>query len=261
MQGATQNSMEACPLKDFIKMPAHKTLLSRWAPNLALVLASLAALSLPARAATSQPAPLAGNARPVIEQFLQNQAAGLPGQVIITIDTPMSGALPACDALEPFLPGGARLWGRVSVGVRCTSGQPWTRYVPAYVAIRSNYYVAARPISAGQVLTLADAAVREGDLAALPRDVVVDPAHFDGVTTLNTIASGAPLRRESLRAAVAVQQGQNIRMRTRGPGFVVSTEGKAMASAAIGATVQVKMSGGQLLSGIVLADGTVERAH
>ena len=173
----------------------------------------------------------------------------------------MSGALPACDALEPFLPGGARLWGRVSVGVRCTSGQPWTRYVPAYVAIRSNYYVAARPISAGQVLTLADAAVREGDLAALPRDVVVDPAHFDGVTTLNTIASGAPLRRESLRAAVAVQQGQNIRMRTRGPGFVVSTEGKAMASAAIGATVQVKMSGGQLLSGIVLADGTVERAH
>jgi flagella basal body P-ring formation protein FlgA len=195
----------------------------------------------------------------VIEAFLQNQAAGLPGRVVITIDTPMSGALPPCDALEPFLPGGARLWGRVSVGVKCSSGQPWTRYVPAYVAVHGNYYVAARPIGAGQVLTLADAAVREGDLTALPRGVVVDPAQFDGVTTLNTIASGAPLRRESLRAAMAVQQGQNVRVRARGPGFTVSTEGKAMTNAAIGAMVRIKTPGGQLLSGTVLADGSVER--
>lgn len=242
-------------------MPAPRTLLSRFAPSLALLLAGLAGFGLPARAATSQPAPLAGEARPVIENFLQGQAAGLPGRVVITIDTPMSGALPPCDALEPFLPGGARLWGRVSVGVRCNSGQPWTRYVPAYVAVHGNYYVAARPINAGQVLTPADAAQREGDLTALPRGVVVEAAQFDGVTALNSIASGAPLRRESLRAAVAVQQGQNVRLRTRGAGFTVSTEGKAMASAAAGAMVQVKMAGGQLLSGRVLADGTVERVH
>jgi flagella basal body P-ring formation protein FlgA len=251
---------KSCPLKDSIKMPAPRTLLSRLASSLALVLASLAAFSLPpAHAATPQPAPLAGDARPVIEQFLQNQAAGLPGRVVITIDTPMSGALPPCDALEPFLPGGARLWGRVSVGVKCNAGQPWTRYVPAYVAVHGNYYVAARPISAGQVLALADAAVREGDLTALPRGVVVDAAQFDGVTALNSIASGAPLRREALRAAVAVQQGQNVRLRARGPGFTVSSEGKAMANAAVGALLKVKMPGGQLLSGTVLADGTVER--
>lgn len=242
-------------------MPAPTTLLSRFASSLVLVMASVAALSPPARAATPQPAPLAGEARPVIEQFLQNQAAGLPGKVVITIDTPMSGALPTCDTLEPFLPGGARLWGRVSVGVKCNTGQPWTRYVPAYVAVHGSYYVAARPISAGQLLTLADAAVRQGDLTALPRGVVVDAAQFDGVTALNSIASGAPLRRESLRAAVAVQQGQNIRMRTRGPGFVVSTEGKAMSSAAVGAMIRVKTPGGQLLSGTVLADGSVERVY
>ena len=247
-------------MKDPIQMPVPTTLLSRFASSLAL--ACLAAFSVsPARAATSQPAPLAGDARPVIEQFLQNQAAGLPGRVVITIDTPMSGALPACDALEPFLPGGARLWGRVSVGVKCNSGQPWTRYVPAYVAVHGSYYVAARPIAAGQVLAAADAAVREGDLTALPRGVVVHAAQFDGVTALNSIASGAPLRRESLRAAVAVQQGQTVRMRARGPGFTVSTEGKAMANAAVGALLQVKTPGGQLLSGTVLADGTVERAQ
>ena len=242
-------------------MPAPTTLPTWFATRLVLVLASLAASSLPARAATSLPAPLVGSARPVIENFLQQQAAGLPGRVVITIDTPMSGALPPCDALEPFLPGGARLWGRVSVGVRCSAGQPWTRYVPAYVAVHGNYYVAARPISAGQVLTPADAAVREGDLTALPRGVVVDAAQFDGVTALTSIASGAPLRRESLRAAIAVLQGQNVRLRARGAGFTVSTEGKAMASAAAGALVQVRTAGGQMLSGIALADGTVERVR
>lgn len=242
-------------------MPVPTTLPTRFATCLALVLASLAAFSLPAQAVGPHPAPLAGDARPVIENFLQQQAAGLPGRVVITIDTPISGALPPCDVLEPFLPGGARLWGRVSVGVRCSAGQPWTRYVPAYIAVHGNYYVAARPLSAGQVLTPADAAVREGDLTALPRGVVVDVAQFDGVTALNSIASGAPLRRESLRAAIAVQQGQNVRLRARGAGFTVSTEGKAMASAAVGALVQVKTAGGQLVSGIALADGTVERVH
>jgi flagella basal body P-ring formation protein FlgA len=34
-----------------------------------------------------------------------------------------------------------------------------------------------------------------------------------------------------------------------------------MASAAAGALVQVKTAGGQLVSGIALADGTVERVH
>jgi len=141
---------------------------------LPLVLATLAALTMPARSATSRPAPLSGSARPVIEHFLLSQTAGLPGKVGISIDTPMSGALPPCETLEPFLPSGVRLWGRVSVGVRCSTNQPWTRYVPAYIAVVGTYYVAARPINAGQALTLADAAVREGDLTTLPGSVEPD---------------------------------------------------------------------------------------
>jgi flagella basal body P-ring formation protein FlgA len=228
---------------------------------LALGLAALASLSVPARSATSQPMPLSGSARPVIEQFLWRQAAGLPGKVGITIDTPISGALPACESPEPFLPSGARLWGRLSVGVRCQSDQPWTRFVPAYIAVRSVYYVAVRPLPAGQVLTLADATAREGDLTALPRGVIVDPVQFNGATTLNQVASGAPLRRELLRGAEAVQRGQTVRVRTQGTGFVVSAEGKAMTSAAVGAPIQVKMQGGTLVSGIVGPDGMVERAN
>lgn len=240
-----------------MKMPTHRSLLRYAAVALPMVLASMAVLTTPARSA----APLSGSARPAIEQFLLSQTAGLPGKVAISIDTPLSGALPPCEALEPFLPSGARLWGRVSVGVRCSANQPWTRYVPAYIAVVGPYYVAARPIDAGQALTPADAAVREGDLTTLPNSVIVDPAQLNGVITSNRIASGAPLRRELLRGVAIVQQGQSIKVVTQGVGFVISTEGKAMTNAAVGAIIQVKMQGGQLLSGIVRADGIVERPN
>jgi flagellar basal body P-ring formation protein FlgA len=221
----------------------------------------LAGVTMPAHGARQLPAPLSGDARPVIEQFLANQTSGLPGKVVISIDTPLSGALPPCETLEPFLPGRARLWGRISVGVRCMSGQPWTRYVPAYIAVTGSYHVAARAISAGQALAPADIALREGDLTTLPASVVIDPVQLIGMTASNAIASGAPIRRELLRGAMLVQQGQNIKVVSRGAGFVVSAEGKAMTDAALGAVVQVKMQGGQLLSGIVRPNGVVERSH
>ena len=239
-------------------MPPYKTLLSHVAPALSMVLAAMAML-MPARGAAPLALPLSGSAVTVIERFLLAQTTGLPGKVSITLDTPRSGALPSCEEPEAFLPPGTRPWGRISVGVRCNENPPWTRYVAAHIAIVGSYYVAARPIAAGQALTLADVAVREGDLATLPASVVVDPAQLSGVVASNRIAPGAPIRRELLRAVVLVQQGQSIRIVTRGAGFVASAEGKAMTDAAAGAVVQVKMQGGQLLSGIVRPDGIVER--
>ena len=237
-------------------MPLHRTLLSLVAPAMCCV---LAAMAMPARGATPLALPLSGSAGPAIEQFLLVQTAGLPGKVSITLDTPRLGALPPCEAPEAFLPPGARPWGRVSVGVRCNESPPWTRYVAAQIALVASYYVAARPIAAGQALTPADVSVRQGDLATLPASVVVDPAQLSGVVASNRIASGAPIRRELLRGVVLVQQGQSIKVVTRGAGFVAGAEGKAMTDAAAGAVVQVKMQGGQLLSGIVRPDGIVER--
>jgi flagella basal body P-ring formation protein FlgA len=230
-------------------------------PCYAAVSMILAMAAFAPEARSAAPELLSGSARPVIEKFLRTQSVGLPGKVSITLHTPQSGALPPCEAVEPFLPRGARLWGRVSVGVRCAEGQPWTRYVQAYVSVVGNYYVAARQIDAGETLTPADTARREGDLTTLPASIIGDPAQLNDVTVLNRIALGAPIRRELLRAVSVVQQGQNVKVVTQGPGFVVSTEGKAMTHAAVGAVIQVKIQSGQLISGIVGVDGTVELSN
>ena len=238
-----------------MKMPARKP------GRVCAALALFMMLSVPAMgvyAAKSLPTPLSGNLQPVIERFLLSQTAGLPGKVSITINTPMSGALPACDAAEPFLPNGARLWGRVSVGIRCNAERPWTRYVPAYIAVTANYYVTTRQINAGETLATTDFALREGDLTALPHNVITNSSQLNGVIAVNRIASGAPLRGEQLRGTVAIHSGQNVKVMTQGAGFVASTEGRAMTNAAVGATVQVKTQGGRLVTGIAHEDGTIE---
>lgn len=235
-------------------------------PFRALVPASLAlllawpALPLTASGASLPTPPPAADAQAQIERFLLRQTTGLPGKVNISVDASQLAALPPCAAPEPFLPSGSRLWGRLSVGLRCHTDHAWTRYVSSYIGVLGPYYVAARQINAGQALTPADTQLREGDLTTLPGGVIADPAQLSGVVAASRIASGALLRRELLRAVALVQRGQNVKVVTQGSGFVVSSEGKAMTDAPAGAVIQVKMEGGHLLSGIVRPDGMVQRS-
>ena len=203
-------------------------------------------------------APLAGDARAAVDSLLQAQSAGLPGKVSIRVEAPASGPLPACDALEAFLPRGAAVWGRLSVGLRCHSGQkPWTRYVLARVAVEGRYFVAARNIDTGQALGASDFIARDGDLTALPRSVVTDPAELQGLVAANRIAAGAPLRRELMRGVAVIQQGQTIKVVAEGPGYVVSTEARAMTSAGAGAAVRARTVDGRIVSGVADEEGQI----
>ncbi len=196
-----------------------------------------------------------------IERFLRQEADGLPGRVQIQLAARATADWPACADPQPFLPAGVRAWGRVSVGVRCAAPAPWTRYASAYVAVMAPYQVAARSIAAGEALAGDAAQAREGDLAALPAGVVTDPAELAGKVAVNRIAAGAPLRRELLRGALVIRQGQEVRVVVHGPGFTAGIEGKALSDAAVGATVQVRTRNGKVLSGVAREDGAVERAH
>ena len=63
------------------------------------------------------------------------------------------------------------------------------------------------------------------------------------------------------RMKTALQQGQTVRTVTKGPGFSVSSEAKALANAVDGQVVQVKATNGQTLSGVARTGGVVEVSH
>lgn len=190
--------------------------------------------------------------------FLQQQIAGLPGKSTATVTTAFPRGLAACTTLEPFLPTGARLWGRTTVGVRCAGERPWTVYLQAKVAVQATYYVAARQIAPGEPLSAADLVARDGDLTVLPLAVITDPAQAVGATALARISAGLPLRQDMLKSAASVSAGQTVRVVAAGPGFTISAEGSVLANAAPGQSVRVRMAAGQIVTAIVKDAGTVE---
>ncbi|SAK43630.1 flagellar basal body P-ring biosynthesis protein FlgA [Caballeronia temeraria] len=218
---------------------------------------SAAIAAAPAAPATMQDGE---SIRAVTLAFLQQQAAGLPGKVEITVTPVFPRGLAACSALDPFMPTGARLWGRLTVGVRCVGERPWTLYVQARVSINATYYTAARAIAPGEVLSNADLVARDGDLTAMPQAIVTDPAQAVGAVALSRVPAGLPLRTDMLRAASSVSIGQNVHVVAGGSGFSISADGTAMSNASPGQQVRVKTAGGQIITGIVKDSQTVEVA-
>ncbi|MGH8777790.1 flagellar basal body P-ring formation chaperone FlgA [Paraburkholderia sp.] len=190
--------------------------------------------------------------------WLQQQAAGLPGKVEISVAPVFPRGLAACTTLSPFMPTGARLWGRTTVGVRCAGERPWTLYLQTKVSIHATYYLAARALAPGDVLSVADLVARDGDLTVLPMAVVTDPSQAVGSVALTRVAAGLPLRQDMLRSATSVSIGQTVRVVAQGQGFAISAEGSAMNNAGPGQQVRVKTAGGQIISGIVKDGSTVE---
>ena len=190
--------------------------------------------------------------------FLQQQSAGLPGKITITVAPAFPRGLASCTTLVPFMPPGARLWGRTTVGVRCAGERPWTLYLQARVSLEATYYLAARQIEPGAVLSPADLMTREGDLANLPRTIVTDPSQAVGAVALARIGAGSPLREDMLRSASSVTIGQTVKVIAVGTGFSISSEGAVMNNASPGQQVRVKTAGGQIISGIVKDGSTVE---
>lgn len=222
--------------------------------HLAALLLLCAVLPGAARA-QQDPAPV----RQQVEQFLRSASAGLPGQVSISVGAvDARNQLPPCERLEAFLPAGIRAWGRINVGVRCLQPAPWTIYVPAQVAVLGDYLVVAQPLRAGQIVGPADLRRESGDLTEQPASVLTDPAQAQGHPTRYALAAGQPLRAEMLRLPPAVQQGQKVRVVSAGPGFQVSNEGVALNTVGEGQVAQVRLPGGQVLSGIARPGGVVE---
>lgn len=192
------------------------------------------------------------------ERYVRLQTQGSPGKVQITMGKLDVSRLPSCTAHEAFAPPGTRLSGKTHVGVRCLGPNVWSVLVPVQISITGNYVTTARPLVAGQPITAADLTTATGDLSNLPTGVLGDPQTAIGKILRNSLGVGQPLRSDQLLAPLVVRQGQTVRVISAGPGFAVTSEGKAMNNAAEGQIAQVRMNSGQTVSGVARADGSVE---
>jgi len=205
------------------------------------------------------PAAGAGPLEDAVEAFVMTETQGLPGRVQITVGgLDQRSRLGPCTAFEPFLAAKARLWGQSTVGVRCLGPSAWTAYIPVQVQVFGRYLRSTRSLTAGQPLAAGDIEVIDADLTSLPSGILTDPAQAIGKPMRMNLAAGQALRADQVVSPPSVRQGQAVKLISRGPGFVVSSEGKALNNAAEGQPVQVRVPSGETLSGIARPGGIVE---
>jgi len=196
------------------------------------------------------------------DAMARNQPAGLPLRMEVSVGSLDSRLrLAPCARVEPYLPSGARLWGRTRIGLRCVEGATaWNVFLPVTVRAFGPAWVLAGPVAAGAVLTAEDAVEGEVDWAAEAAPVMANPDMWVGQVAARTLAGGQALRQSMVRAPHLFRAGAQVRIVAQGPGYAVTSAGQAMTAGAAGQTVRIRMTNGRVISGTVSENGTVDVA-
>jgi flagellar basal body P-ring formation protein FlgA len=199
----------------------------------------------------------------MLKLYLDAETTGLPGRVEVTI-----GALgermrlAPCAQMVPFMPSGARLWGRSLIGVRCqdtaAGSAGWSVLVPVDVKVFGQALVATRPLPAGEAPAADALELQEIELTRQPPGVMTDLAAIGDTILARTLTAGQPLRREHLRPRPVIAAGEMVKLLASGNGFSVTGYGKALSAGADGQTVRVQADSGRTMSGIARAGKIVE---
>jgi flagella basal body P-ring formation protein FlgA len=167
--------------------------------------------------------------------------------------------LAPCARIEPYVPVGARLWGKARLGLRCLEGSTrWNVFLPITVHAYGPAWVVKGTVNAGTTLTADDAMEAEVDWSESPSPIVSKAAQWVGAVATTTLATGQAIRQASIKPAQVFQAGAQVRVLAQGPGFTVTSDGQALSAGVVGQSIQVKMENGRVLSAIVVDSRTVK---
>jgi flagella basal body P-ring formation protein FlgA len=234
----------------------------RIVPLLLLCLATLACAPAQAQAPGGDGA-LDTDTLQRIQALGEQASAGLaPGAVRVEIEPGRIDPrlrLAPCERIEPYLPPGARVWGRSRIGLRCVQGPTaWTVYLPVTVKVFAPAWVVAVPLAAGSMLDAGQLQQAEVDWAAAATPPVADAAKLVGRQLARPLTAGAPVRVADLKQRQWFAAGDMVQLVARGNGFSVSGEGQAMSPGIEGQTVRVRTDNGRVLTGQAVGQNRVE---
>ena len=159
--------------------------------------------------------------------------------------------LAPCANVEPYLPVGARLWGKNRIALRCIDGLVrWNVSLPVTVKANGRAWVIKNPIAPGVAITASDVIESDVDWAEEPAPVLLDAGVWEGQVATRALATGQTLRLGMLKAAQVFQAGAQVRVVAQGLGFEVSGDAFALSSGVVGQLARVRMENGRIASGI-----------
>ncbi|SLM62425.1 MULTISPECIES: flagellar basal body P-ring formation chaperone FlgA [Dickeya] len=200
--------------------------------------------------------PVVSNAADLTSQlsrFFSDNFKNTDNTVTVVIKSP-EAQRPVCDAPQISLPGNARMWGNLSVSVRCNQER---HFVQVEVQVTGKYVATTVPVNRGNTLKITDIHLTRGRLDLLPPKTLLSLTEAEGATALRDIAPGQPITQAMVRKSWVIQAGQNVQILAQGEGFSVRSDGKAMNNAAAGQNARARTASGQVVSGIATRDGMI----
>ncbi len=194
-----------------------------------------------------------------VEEFLraQNLSNRDKTEIIVSnIDTRLK--LSACENLSAFLPPGAKILGKTTVAVRCTAPRNWLLYLSAQVHQIGRYLVSARALTQGEILSAGDLILIQGELSAFSQETLQDFSQIQGKSLRIAVPAGLALHMDMFKTLPVIQQGQAVKILSKGVGFNVTNDGIAMHNANEGQSISARTQSGQLILGLARAGGIVE---
>ncbi len=187
--------------------------------------------------------------------WLKRQPGFPSGQGVQTrleiLRQPRTAHLAPCQRTEYVLAAGARLWGRVNLGERCTSGATWTVWHNLQLHVEGPALVARQQLAAGSVPQPADFSVQRVDWTRSPSSPLPIDTRLGGQELQRALAAGQSLHADHLRPAPSIRSGEVVAAIAEGDGFRIATDAIALASAGEGQSIRVRTPGGKVLSGLV----------
>ena len=208
--------------------------------------------------ASSAQAALSVQAEDAVKQFLGNHPS-LEGRDYsiqwepVKIEFPSCAKAPSVELLRKD-----KAWGKLLLNLRCDSGRVWARPVGLYVTVKGRYLAAARPLKPGQILTPNDWKWVDGDLAKMGDTLIDSPELLKDVELNRAQQAGNALRLNDFRQMSVIKSGDQVRVAILGRGFAIDASGQALADAALGASVKVRISDGKIIQGTAVKQGLVE---
>jgi flagella basal body P-ring formation protein FlgA len=231
-----------------------------------LVLAAL--LVLPTaraqQAVFEDPAAVVAVAQSFLADTLNERAQAIGGTLHLNVAAPDARQhLTACSQMQAYLPPGARTSGRTLVGVRCLAPRAWQAFLAVDIHLEAPVWVAARALPQGHAIAPADIMARTLEVTLDGANARLVPAvdgQVIGQTLVRGLAADSPLRSSDLLESGHLNPGDAVEVVAVGSGFRVSGEGRTIGSANPGQNVQVRMTSGLVVTGI-LSDAHVVELH
>lgn len=143
--------------------------------------------------------------------------------------------MPACTAPLSVSLSGAAPYEQATV--QCPAPR-WTLYVPVTVEQSEDVVVAARPLTAGQILTSDDLMLKRLPIQAFAgRQIFTKPAELVGDSVLMSLSAGMMINQNIVQSPLIVKAGQMVSVHVYSGGVELSLDAIAEQDGHIGQTI------------------------